>query len=249
MACFLPERMPWWRSVRTGLPERHAQTFNISRRDRLIFVPQSSLKTADALMPASDALNPAPQVGRISIPEHVESWDEYFLWMATAASMKSKDPKCRVGAVIASSDNVVLSTGFNGLPRGVHDDKHILANPDEKLKIICHAEQNAILNAARIGVALRDATIFVTKFPCLACCSAIIQVGITRIYTHDRKFWDDDPFDQDHSRKTDILKQAGIKVEAPLHPTYLPKEQIGPNQKKPPARVKTTDTNGTGSEG
>jgi dCMP deaminase len=199
-------------------------------------------------MAAPDALEPAPQTARISIPEHVDGWDDYFLWMATVASIKSKDPRCRVGAVITSKDNVVLSTGFNGLARGVYDDQDILEDPDEKLKIICHAEQNAILNAARIGAALKDATIFVTKFPCLTCCNAIIQAGITRIYTHDTWFWNDDPFDKDHSRKKRILKQADITVHAPYHPTYCPKEQINPRQKKPPVRVKT-DTNRTVLEG
>src|SRR5271163_85167 len=100
------------------------------------------------------------QVSDLVFPEHVDNWDEYFLYMATAASIKSKDPRCRVGAVIASPSNVILSTGFNGLARGVHDDKHILEDPDEKLKVICHAEQNAILNAARIGVAIEGANIF-----------------------------------------------------------------------------------------
>lgn len=96
----------------------------------------------------------------ITMPEHVDTWDEYFLWMAVTASIKSKDPKCCVGAVIVSKDNVVLATGFNGLPRGVHDDKDILDDAKEKLKVICHAEQNAILNAARTGVAVEGATIY-----------------------------------------------------------------------------------------
>jgi dCMP deaminase len=128
-----------------------------------------------------DAPRPEEQTSGITIPEHVDTRDEYFLCIARAASIKSKDPRCPVGAVIASPDNVVLSTGFNGLARGVYDDEHTLADADEKLKVICHAEQNAILNAARIGVALEGASIFVTKFPCLTCCNAIIQAGITRI--------------------------------------------------------------------
>src|SRR5690349_5886013 len=100
-------------------------------------------------------------------------------------ALKSKDPKCRVGAVIASKDNVLLSTGFNGFARGVDDDDKLLADVPEKLKLVCHAEANAIMNAARIGVALERATIFVSKFPCLGCCNALIQAGIKRVYTHD----------------------------------------------------------------
>jgi dCMP deaminase len=149
-------------------------------------------------------------------------WDEYFLNIAKAVSTKSKDPKCAVGAVIASSDNVVLSTGFNGFARGVEDDENVLANADEKIKLICHAEQNAIVNAARIGVSLQGASMFVTKFPCLACCNAIIQAGITLIRTDDNKYWDDDPLDGDHSRKKSILRQTYLKVDAPNHPDYTP---------------------------
>jgi dCMP deaminase len=206
-------------------------------------MPQSSspLKVAVSALEkdAPEALERTPEIPRIDLPQHVEDWEDYFLWMAAVVSTKSKDPRCRVGAVITSPDNVVLSTGFNGLARGVYDDEKILANADEKLKVICHAEQNAILNAARIGVALKGATIFVTKFPCLACCNAIVQVGIKRIYTHDKHFWGDDPFDKDHTRKQDILKQVGIKVDAPFHPAYLPKEQIDVKKIKPPVRATT----------
>src|SRR5580692_291788 len=128
-----------------------------------------------------------PPISDLVIPECVDSWDKYFLYMAAAVSIKSKDRTCRVGAVIVSASNVVLSTGFNGLARGVYDDKEILDDKDkrdDKLRVMCHAEQNAILNAARIGIAVEGATIYVTKFPCLACCNGIIQAGITRIYTH-----------------------------------------------------------------
>jgi dCMP deaminase len=195
------------------------------------------LKTEGALAVAPEPLRPAQEIPQITVPEHVDSWDEYFLWIATAVAIKSKDPRCRVGAVITSPDHVVLSTGFNGLARGVYDDEALLANADEKLKVICHAEQNAILNAARIGVRLKGAVIFVTKFPCLTCCNAIVQAGIGRVYTHDHRFWDDDPFDKDHSRKRRILKEAGIKVDAPFHKDYSPQEQIGGGKKKPPTRV------------
>lgn len=173
----------------------------------------------------------------ISVPKHVDEWDDYFWWIAKAASIKSKDPRCRVGAVIVSLDNVVLTTGFNGLPRGVDDDREVLENVDEKLKVICHAEQNAIINAARIGVAIRGASIYVTKFPCLACCNSIIQAGITRIYTLDDRYWDDDPFDGkrkgNHWRKRRAIRQTHIIVDAPNHPDYSP---TNVNARKPPRR-------------
>lgn len=188
-------------------------------------------------------LSPLPTLDdtEIIIPARVESWDAYFLYLAQAVSIKSKDPKCPVGAVITTTDNVVLSTGFNGLARGVHDSEQILLNVDEKLKIICHAEQNAILNAARVGGhPLEGTTIYVTKFPCLACCNSIIQAGIKRIHTHDRMFWKNDPFDADHSRKKLVLHEARIIVDAPFHPAFSPSKPITVSKKKPPVTQSPT---------
>jgi len=51
---------------------------------------------------------------RMSIPLRVDTWDDYFLNIAKVVSIKSKDPRCPVGAVIVSEDNIILSTGFNG---------------------------------------------------------------------------------------------------------------------------------------
>src|SRR5947209_9505633 len=184
-------------------------------------------RVALPLLTKSSTAGPIAENPRMDMPAHTDDWDEYFICIATAVSIKSKDPRCRVGAVIISeADHLILSTGFNGLPRGVYDSEALLADADEKLKIICHAELNAITNAARTGVALDGATIYVTKFPCLACCNSIVQAGIKRIYTHDEKYWNDDPFDKDHTRKKDILHQAKVKVEAPYHPDYCPKERI-----------------------
>lgn len=169
----------------------------------------------------------------LNLPEHVEDWDHYFLYLALVASIKSKDPRCRVGAVIASPDKVLLSTGFNGFARGVDDDDTLLADVPEKLKMICHAEANAVMNAARIGVALEKATIYVTKFPCLSCCNAIIQAGISRIYTHDNRYWSDDPLDKEHFRKPIVLRQAGIQVDAPFHPDFSITARLAQTSQRP----------------
>ena len=100
---------------------------------------------------------------------YIKDWDQYFLDIARAVAWKSKDPKCQVGAVIVSEDQLVLATGFNGLARGVFDAEDLLQDAKEKLRWICHAETNAIFNAARTGASLKGCTIFVTKFPCLVC--------------------------------------------------------------------------------
>lgn len=195
------------------------------------------MSEAQPVLPISTGSEAEPQSPRISIPAHVDNWDEYFLNIAKVVSIKSKDPKCPVGAVIVSQDNIILSTGFNGLARGVHDDEQTLLDAAEKLRVICHAENNAIMNAARVGGRpLQETTIYVTKFPCLACCNGIIQAGIKRIYTHDDSFWNDDPVDEDHSRKKRVLHEARIEVGAPYHPAFRPSEQITVPKKKSPTR-------------
>lgn len=188
---------------------------------------------AQSSLPLSPVSQPQLE---LRIPARVDSWDDYFMYLAETVSIKSKDPRCAVGAVIVSEDNIVLSTGFNGLARGVHDSEKILQDADEKIRIICHAESNAILNAARVGGhPLQGATIYVTKFPCLACCNAIIQAGIKRICTHDHEYWKDDPLDkEDHSRKKLVLHESHIDVYAPFHPDFKPREPIV-GQKRYPA--------------
>jgi len=195
------------------------------------------------------ALNP-PELGGeayISTSAKVDEWDEYFSLIAEAAKSKSKDPRCQVGAVIVSADKVVLTTGFNGLPRGVDDDRQILDDTDEKIKVICHAEQNAIINAARMGIAVQGASIYVTKFPCLACCSSIIQAGIKRIFTLDNRYWDDDPFDGkkdgNHWRKRRLIRNTHLVVDAPNHPEYSCKIRF---KKKQPSGTKIEPKSGTG---
>jgi dCMP deaminase len=194
-------------------------------------------------------LNP-PELGKeayISTSAMVDEWDEYFALIAEAAKSKSKDPKCQVGAVIVSADKVVLTTGFNGLPRGVDDDSQILDDTDEKIMVICHAEQNAIINAARMGIAIQGASIYVTKFPCLVCCNSIIQAGIKRIFTLDHRYWDDDPFDGtkggNHWRKRRLIRNTHLVVDAPNHPEYSSKIEI---KKKQPHGTKIARKSGTG---
>ena len=218
------------------------------------FTPQPGL-SARALKNTPKPSPPAPaaNIPWSEIGGSESLWDEYFLNIAKAVSIKSKDPKCPVGAVIVSEDNIILSTGFNGLARGVHDDDQTLLDADEKLRVICHAENNAIVNAARVGGRpLQGATIYVTKFPCLACCNGVIQAGIKRIYTHDDSFWNDDPVDEDHSRKRRALHEAGIEVDAPYHRAFMPRERITVPKKtamkKRPAREESVQTGGSAAK-
>lgn len=105
-------------------------------------------------------------------------WDRRFLDMAARVAEWSKDPRRRVGAIIVDAKNRVVSTGYNGLPRGVDDSPAILANQEEKLRRIIHAEANALLFAHR---SVEGCTIYTTYPPCAQCAAMLIQAGIARV--------------------------------------------------------------------
>jgi len=118
------------------------------------------------------------------------SWDEYFMGVSLLASMRSKDPSTQVGACIVSTENKIMSVGYNGFPRGCSDDdfpwERSAENAnDTKYPFVCHAELNAILNAG--GQNLAGSKIYVALFPCNECAKAIIQSGIKEvIYISDK---------------------------------------------------------------
>ena len=110
------------------------------------------------------------------------SWDEYFMGVAMLAARRSKDPNTQVGACIVSQDNIILSTGYNGLPNGCSDDEYPWAREGAQTKYpyVVHAELNAILNSG--GRVLKGAKLYVALFPCNECAKAIIQSGIQEVY-------------------------------------------------------------------
>lgn len=117
------------------------------------------------------------------------TWEEYFMGIALLSAQRSKDPNTQVGACIVNGNNIILSTGYNGMPKGCSDD-HLPWEreggfQDTKYAYVCHAELNAILNSD--GRSLTDSTLYVTCFPCNECAKAIIQAGIKKvIYLEDK---------------------------------------------------------------
>lgn len=109
------------------------------------------------------------------------TWDDYFLIQAFAAAVKSKDSRQKVGCVVVGPFNNILTTGFNGFPRGVQETDERMLDKTTKLLFIAHAERNAMDQAARHGISLHAATMFVTKHPCNECAKSIIQAGIQRV--------------------------------------------------------------------
>ena len=115
------------------------------------------------------------------------SWDEYFMGIALLAARRSKDPNTQVGACIVSQENIIISTGYNGMPKGCSDDEYPWDREGEQTKYayVVHAELNAILNAN--GRDLRGSRLYVALFPCNECAKAIIQSGVKEvIYLSDK---------------------------------------------------------------
>lgn len=111
----------------------------------------------------------------------MSKWDVRFLRLALEVSTWSKDRSTQVGAVIVGDDRSPGPYGYNGFPRFIDDEKEERHIRPTKYNWTEHAERNAIYNAARMGVALKGSTIYVTHVPCADCARAIIQVGITRV--------------------------------------------------------------------
>ena len=108
-------------------------------------------------------------------------WDVRFLKLAQHIASWSKDPSTKVGCVIVGPDREIVSTGYNGFPRGVSDDSSRYDDRNTKLHLICHAEENAVAHAARIGVSLRNTTAYVTWPPCPRCARSLVQAGVTKV--------------------------------------------------------------------
>ena len=113
------------------------------------------------------------------------SWEVYFLRMARLVATRATCPRRQVGAVLVR-DNRILATGYNGAVRGAPhcaDAGCILVRNGDRESCVraVHAEMNALLQCALNGVSRRDAVMFCTDFPCVACAKALVQAGVREI--------------------------------------------------------------------
>jgi dCMP deaminase len=117
------------------------------------------------------------------------SFDETFMEICRTMARRTTCPRRAVGAVIVK-ENHVLTTGYNGAPKGFPHPLEVgcvreeLGIPSGEYSDVCpclHAEQNAIVQAALFGVSVRDGTLFCTTQPCMACARMIINAGLRKI--------------------------------------------------------------------
>ena len=142
------------------------------------------------------------------------NWDEYFLGIAEQVKLKSKDQSTQIGAVIVGEDKEVLSTGYNSFPRGLDDSLQERQERPEKYFWFEHAERNAIYNAARIGVSLKNSTIYLTSgIPCMDCARGIVNSGIKTVYckevctTKNKEKWE-----ESQKKSLQLLLECGVVV-------------------------------------
>lgn len=118
-----------------------------------------------------------------------ESWDEYFKKIAKIIAERSTCTHRKVGAVIVK-DKRILATGYNQPPSGfphcdeigcIRDDLGIPSGRNQEICYGLHAEQNALMQAAKFGISTEGATMYVTHKPCSVCARLIINAGIKRV--------------------------------------------------------------------
>lgn len=149
-----------------------------------------------------------------------ERWDKHFVGLALYHSRLSKDPSTRVGSVIIGPDRELLSAGFNGFPRRIADTPERLNDRDMKLKLVVHAEMNALLAAARTGMRLKGCTLYLACTddsgliwggpPCTRCTVEIIQVGISEIVSYAPKAVPS-RWHEDLALARELIQEAGIR--------------------------------------
>ena len=142
-------------------------------------------------------------------------WDKRFMEMAGMVATWSScyQENRQVGAVIAK-DKRILTTGYNGASSGIVSCKekgeclrrklNIPSGTKHELCYATHAEQNAIIQAAKMGIAIDGATLYCTHQPCTICAKMIINSGIKRIVYRDG-------YPDEFSLQ--LIKEAGVTLE------------------------------------
>jgi len=150
--------------------------------------------------------------------DSLDTWDSYFMKMASLVATKSKDRSMKCGCVVVGEGNSVLSTGYNGFPRGADDDDEALHQRPVKYIWTAHDAANAIFNAARNGIKLLDSRVYLNAHPCHDCARGLVQAGIVEVIIPTKH---NDPFymqnrwvdwEESFSHSRDIFKAGKVMV-------------------------------------
>ncbi|NPV59186.1 MAG: cytidine deaminase [Actinobacteria bacterium] len=139
------------------------------------------------------------------------SWESYFMSIAWQVATRSTCLRRRVGCVIVLEKRIV-STGYNGAPSGlphcedvgcVREDRGIASGERHELCRGLHAEQNAIIQAALHGTAVRGGSVYCTHKPCVLCTKMLINAGIRQVYYAEG---------YEDAMADEIAREAGMEV-------------------------------------
>ncbi|MBS3897374.1 MAG: cytidine/deoxycytidylate deaminase family protein [Dethiobacter sp.] len=139
------------------------------------------------------------------------SWDAYFMEITRVVASRSTCLRRKVGATIIK-DKRILTTGYNGAPKGlahcqevgcIRAEKQVPSGERHELCRALHAEQNAILQAALYGVSISGATVYCTTHPCVMCAKMMINAGMKEVVIS--KSYPD-------QLAAELLEEAGVRV-------------------------------------
>lgn len=141
------------------------------------------------------------------------SWDEYFMTITRQVAERSTCTRAKVGAVIVR-DRSILATGYNGSPAGmphcteagclIYESRTPTGDIEQNCFRTIHAEINAIAQAAKNGVSIRDASIYITHTPCIHCLKVLVNTGIRAIF-----------YEKPYKLNTvaDIIAHTGVELQ------------------------------------
>jgi dCMP deaminase len=145
--------------------------------------------------------------------KHRPDWDRYFLDLCEAVSKRATCDRGKAGCVIVK-DRRIMTTGYVGAPAGLmhcdevgHDLRKVLngnGNISQHCVRTLHAEQNAIIQAAKFGIPLDGSTLYCKMTPCRTCAMMIINSGIRRVVCEKHYHADKDTIE--------LLKIAGVEL-------------------------------------
>jgi dCMP deaminase len=109
------------------------------------------------------------------------AWNDWFMSLCLVIAQRSIDPSTKHGCIAIDKDCTILSIGYNGPPRDCEDNLIPKERP-EKYDYFLHSEENAIINAARTGISLKDSIFYITGHPCHRCYAQMKSVGVSTIF-------------------------------------------------------------------
>jgi len=153
------------------------------------------------------------------------SWDEYFMSIAEQVAGRSTCLRRATGAILVK-DKRILATGYNGVPKGLahceqvgclREQRHIPSGTRHELCRGIHAEQNAVIQAAKHGIAMDGATAYCTHQPCVLCAKILLNSGVVDIVYREPY---PDPLSEELLAEAGVIPRQliAVVVEQPLLP-------------------------------